>query len=107
MEIIRTFVRQTNKNTTTMITTENREMHIKMIRSIENIITLQSNVNAGCEADEDELEKQLARIPAMKEWANTNGTIKDVLAWISDRPSAWGLDSRSFIATEMYKTFAA
>ena len=82
-------------------------MHVKMIRAIEAIITLQNNVNMGCEEDEAELEKQLLRIPAMKAWMAANGTTKDVLSWISSRPSVWGLDSRKFIATEMYNTFAA
>ena len=90
-----------------MRTKETQEMHVKMIRSIENIITLQNNVRMGCEDDEAELEKQLARIPAMKAWANANGTMQDLLSWIGSRPSVWGLDSRKFIATEMYNTFAA
>ncbi len=93
-------------NNHNMITKENQELHLKMIRSIENIITLKNNVAMGCEEDEAELEKQEARIPAMKAWANSNGTTKDVLSWISSRPSAWGLDGRKFIASEMYDVFA-
>jgi len=101
------YICQTKQTQRAMITKETQEMHIKMIRSIENMITLQNNVRMGCEDDEAELEKQLARIPAMKSWANANGTMKDVLSWLGSRPSVWGLDSRKFIATEMYNTFAA
>lgn len=59
-----------------MKTTE--EIKTEMIRTLKTIITLKSNVFNGCFSDQPELEKQMARIPAMKEWAIANGKIQDI-----------------------------
>ena len=92
---------------TNTMTQDITDKHVKMIRAIEAIITLQNNVNNGCEFDEAELEKQLPRLNAMKSWAIENGTLQNVLSWIRSRQSAWGLDSRKFIANDYANFFAA
>lgn len=87
-----------------MITNETRDNHMKMLRAIENIVTLTNNVRMGCEDDLDAMEKETARIPAMKQWMNANGTKADVLSWLSSRPSVWDF-SRGYIATNLYNEF--
>ena len=90
----------TKQKTTDMKT--NLEIRIEALRTIEKVIVLQKNVFEGCEADEEELEKQLPRIEKIKEWAIANNEIQNIRSWFQDKNFGYHLQ---FVASEFSKFF--
>jgi hypothetical protein len=55
-----------------------QEIKTKGFRTIENIITLNTNVFNGCFSDQAELTIQLKRLDALKSWFEANDLMMDL-----------------------------
>jgi len=83
------------------INTQDKVM-TEVFNVINKIVTLTYNVEEGCEADEDELDEQMERIPAIKEWAEKNNKIQTIRNFFISK--SWGQEVK-FIAFDISKMF--
>ncbi len=66
-----------------------QEIKMQAIRTLKTTVTLVNNVANGCYSDKPEMEKQLARIPKIKEWAEANDLLQDLRYFMSNHN--WGM----------------
>ena len=67
----------------------NQEIKQQAIRTLKATVTLVNNVADGCYSDKPEMEKQLARIPKIKEWAEANDLLQDLRCFMNNHN--WGM----------------
>ena len=79
-----------------------QEIRTQAFRVIDNIITLKTNVFAGCRADRAELEKQLPRLEQIKKWAIENDQLPEIKNYFSSKNFG---QARQFAANEVKKVF--
>jgi len=78
------------------------QIRFKAINLIEDVITLQVNVQNGCYADKAELQVKKARLEGIKTWAIENNQINNIKHFFA--ANNFG-QNRQFVAFEISKFF--
>lgn len=61
------------------------EQRTEAIRVINNIITLKANVSNGCFSDQAQLDKELPRLEAIKNWAIVNNQLPEIKHYFASK----------------------
>ena len=77
----------------------NTEIRIKMLRLLDQAITLKGNDNNGCPTSGEELEAIMPRVVKAKEWAIANDEMQNVLVYLKSKQT--GLGSTKFLYNDM------
>ena len=75
---------------------------LQAIGIIENVITLQYNVDNGCYSDRIELDSQKKRLEGIKRWAKDNDQLAEITHFFA---SSFFGNSHQFIAQDLAKFF--
>ena len=75
---------------------------LQAIEIIENVITLQYNVNNGCYSDKIELDSQKKRLKGIKRWAKDNNQLNEIMHFFA---SSFFGNSHQFIAQDLAEFF--
>jgi len=78
------------------------EIRIAAIRVINNIITLKTNVSAGCLSDKKELESEMTRLVSIKKWAIENDQLQEIKHYFASKTFG---QHNQFAAVELSKFF--